>query len=847
MTDSPFFSKRTNARLRAGRWTLAAAVFGAAMALGAVHTTVLLAVVPVLAAATWLVWQGTDPMRPRLAATLLFWTAAGLMLFTLAQVAPMPIAWLRVLAPQTADVYDRVLLPLGAAGPSWATLSLDPVETRVEVVRGAAYLLCFVAAVRIANRREGSLFLEGTLLATGVAIAVAAWVHPALGANKVFGIYTPRTDPGVRHMAPLLNANTLSGYLNIALCIAFGHAVAKRPSIPRPITVALAAFLAATQFWVASRGGMIGMVTGLVLVFWMTRAPGPGERSILRAVVPAIFVLAGVAMGVLSSSEEAWLELADTDVSKLEVGLRALHLVPLFPVFGIGRGAFQTVFPMVRRDPGHIVYTHPENIVAQWVTEWGPAVAVAAAVAILIALRPRTALARSPRAAGAWGAIACVGVHNLVDFSSEYPGVILSLTVCAALAAGGTSGVDSRSVWERWAKMPGVLAWASLVVAALAVALGVSAVGGDVAADRRMLQKDALDPQVSNEAFHAEIRAAMLRHPAEPYLPFTGALRAARTREDSVVGWVERAPVYGPAHVLLARALVKRSPAQARLEYRLATEQAPELWFTQAEAQKLVQSYDDATEIIVHGRSRAQSLDSAVVGLAARLPATAARLDADLMQLDPSSVPVALRQAQAALADVRGGDAAPWCRDDQKRCLDKALLLAARLEKMTPTVSQGYALHAEALVAGGDVPGAMKELSDACTRVTDRIVCLQSLATLAAAAKSDPPLSETLEQVAHAGCVEVRECVNNLEWVAAMELGRGNPRRAYAMLQRAHERDPSDDALLATLARQASSVDLHAEALRAYEDLAHRHPEETQWPAAISAEREALVRGSAKP
>jgi hypothetical protein len=45
--------------------------------------------------------------------------------------------------PANADVWDRALLPLREAGPSWATLSLDPGATRVQVARGIGYLLAF--------------------------------------------------------------------------------------------------------------------------------------------------------------------------------------------------------------------------------------------------------------------------------------------------------------------------------------------------------------------------------------------------------------------------------------------------------------------------------------------------------------------------------------------------------------------------------------------------------------------------------------------------------------------------------------------------------------------------------
>ncbi len=86
---------------------------------------------------------------------------------------------------------------------------------------------------------------------------------------------------------------------------------------------------------------------------------------------------------------------------------------------------------------------------------------------------------------------------------------------------------------------------------------------------------------VSAKDMDAMARAAMLRHPSEPYLPFMAAVRAVHERDDDPIPWLgatlERARVYGPAHLVLARVVAARSPSQARLEYRLAMEQAPNL------------------------------------------------------------------------------------------------------------------------------------------------------------------------------------------------------------------------------------------------------------------------------
>ena len=598
----------------------------------------LLPVTVVLLAATVFAWWSAEPLRPRWCATLVLWAGAGLTLWTALSVVPIPSRWLLYLSPHAADVWARCLTPLHQPGPAWATLSLDPVATRVEVLRGVAYALAFIAASRIAARREGVIFLERALAVTAIALAAAALLHPALGAEKVFGVYTPRQDPGARHIAPILNPNVLSEYLNIGLAILLGQALSPRPAWPRSLLVALSLALVGTQVWVASRGGVLAAVTAVAIVAWTSRARGPEEhRGIRSLVVPGLMMIAGVGMAVVASSEDAMGELAQTEISKLDVVGQALRLVPRFPVFGVGRGAFESVFPAFRTDPGHMVYKHPENIVAQWTTEWGVLLAVLAFAALLVALRPSSAMARSPRAAGACGAIACVAVQNLVDFGSEYPAVVIALAVCAAIITGGTSGTDESRALDVWARRPAVLVAIAVLATALGLVLVLPGWHKELFDDRAALRASALDPSVGPAQFDRQAEAAMLRHPAEPYLPFMGAIRSVRAGDASLMPWIERtldrALVYGPAHLLLARWLAPRSPSQARLEYRLTMEQDGALWsYVMPAVDALVHSYDDATEMFP-----ATGIGSVGSAVAARLPATARRLDDLDTQNDPDS------------------------------------------------------------------------------------------------------------------------------------------------------------------------------------------------------------------
>jgi tetratricopeptide (TPR) repeat protein len=714
-------------------------------------------------------------------------------------------------------------------------------------------LLAFVTALRVAQKREGVAFLSAVIVVIGLLLATAALLHPAFGAHKLFGIYEPRPGVAEAHIAPLLNPNNLAGYLNIALCLTLAGSLSREPRVPRAITIVLAVLLGATQVWVASRGGVIAMVLGATAVVALAlseRVKRRDPRTWLTVGCGAATAIGGLLI-VLGSSDRAQGELLVTEVSKFAVWFDVLKMLPAYGIFGAGRGAFESVYPQFRQGVGHVTMTNPENLVAQWITEWGVPVAIAGLVTIVVALRPTAAVARSRTAAGAWAALAAIAAQNMADFSSEIPGVMLSAVVCGAIVVAGSPGLAPKWSLERWSHSSTAVAGVAAAASLLAVLGGVTALDRHVHEDRRRLH-DAVLRAVALDAMHDLVRAAMLRHPAEPYLPFITALRATRARDENPLPWLgatlERARVYGPAHLLLARVVASRSPSQARLEYRLALEQAGEVGqAVMAEAPRMVGGYDDAMELVSKGISGTGMLYWLPLVLRDRLPATCVRLDEELSKRAPGNQGPATHAAADAVADLEAGDGAPWCvGTGRPACIDRALSLARAIEGQDPATCNGYGLEARALVAAGESAQAMDRLERMVDRVSDRVGCLQLLAGLARAVHDERRLDLALSEIARAGCADEKQCVTNLVWVAATQEERGNSRRALSVYKRAQERAPDDDLLMENIARLAAAAGLNAEALHNYQELARRHPADARWAKAAEEQRQAMLRSTVK-
>jgi hypothetical protein len=113
-----------------------------------------------LAVATLTQWWNAEPYASRDAATLLLGCGLALNLYTVAQCVPLPARLLGAVAPTNADVWAHALSALRESGPTWAPLTVDPVASRVEVLKGVAYLLAFVTALQVARKRGGITFLS---------------------------------------------------------------------------------------------------------------------------------------------------------------------------------------------------------------------------------------------------------------------------------------------------------------------------------------------------------------------------------------------------------------------------------------------------------------------------------------------------------------------------------------------------------------------------------------------------------------------------------------------------------------------------------------------------------------
>ncbi len=805
-------------------------VVGSVLAVGTVHPPVLAALAALstlaMALALWLRLR-----RPRsrilVGPAVVFALLAG---YTMLQLVPLPLGWLKVIAPANADVWARCLEPLGQA-PNFAPLTLDPPASWFEVLRWFSYGAVFFAATEIALRR-GAIWAVALVCGSALLAGLTSIAHGLVGADKVFGLYEPSFRPQPWHVGPLLNPNNLSGYLNLGILCGLGLLLSRRKILPRWAIAVAVAVIVGVNVTSASRAGVV-LLPLAALGFALTvefhrRRRGHSPRFLKR---PRLLMLAIGAFGVLLASlggtEKIWRELFSENVEKFKIVGWVEPLVGDFAWLGIGRGAFESVSPAYQPQAGGIVYTHAENFVVQWGAEWGLPVAVAALLAFGWYFRPRSmGVGRSVVAAGAWFGVLAVLVQNLVDLGLEIPGLCFGLVVVLGALWGDQVRVSKARgevlpkrtyVANRWAL--------ATVVVGLGLIVATYRVGWrDVAADRlfikRQLERESppREPERRVE-LRNEIRGAILRHPAEPYFPLMGAWVAWQEKDANPMPWLqralERALINGKAHLLLAQ-LLKAHGAQhqALMELRLATTADPQL---SPDAAKLAvqwsRSIDELLVAVPSGRDGIGTLD-----LMGRLLDNQAgrelriSVDREALKRDSSLPGPRVRLAEDLIRAVATGSGCP----DQALCAQQVEAHAALVAAALPFKSAAYRLRARWLVAIGQVAEAERLLTSRCQSVDDPTPCFRELVRAASKLKPPEPLAAATRKLRTHSCATPTQCAETNTWIGDLHVGRGEWGHAMTSYRQAVREEPNEARLL-KLAKAASKTGQPAQALRALE------------------------------
>lgn len=700
------------ARERAGIALLALTLTLPALLLGGQHTWVLL-LAAVLAASSSLLLSHRVERLPKAA-----WLVLALVAYTALQLVPLPFALVKWLSPGAGEVWSSVLRPFGEAAPSFVTLSVDPGATAIELLKGSIYA-CIAVAVPGVVLARGTSVLPTILFGASLLVACVTLAHGLFDIERVYGLYvSPSSDRWTR--GPFVNGNNLSGFLNVGLFAGAGLWLSEQQRVPRWLPALGIPVLAASVVLSGSRGGVGALLAGALafVVFALARL---GRRK-FPLIGGAVLIGSAAAVALFAGGgDRVKSQLADSNVfAKTLIWRWSWPLIRDFPIFGVGRGGFETAFPPYRGPSEHelsSVCAHAENFLIDWSAEWGiPATLGAVAASVWLARSVWSRVQREPRMLGLWVGFAVLLLQNLVDLGLE----VFALAALA-VAVYATREPEQVSGGERpWLRS--VPAACAVVSALVVLALGTHA----VQLERRRLAQavSELGPGRGEALVEARksLRSAMLRHPGEAYFPLLGSILARLERKDALP-WLaralERAPRLSSVHLALADALRARgSAAQALLHLRFAARYDANLRdLALMRAARWAKSVPELAHAFPEG-----SEGGSLFKEACRFVAESARIDCFREALRREPADAGLRKELAEpLLDAWEANAAPCSGAAATGCSEELSRLLVKLPSGEWRATQ---MRGRLQALRGDVPGAARALLEDCPASAEAEPCV---------------------------------------------------------------------------------------------------------------------------
>jgi hypothetical protein len=631
------------------------------------------------------------------------------------QLVPLPPAVHRV-SPGALRVFDVALAPLGLY-PAARPLSLDPAASARELAKAIACTAAFAAAWTYADlRRRRDRVLHG-LASSGILVAVVVLVAALLGLGALLA---PRF--------PFVNPNHLAGFLNLTSFVALGLALRSHGQA-RALWLMGFAAAGAVSFLSLSRGGIAAFLLGAVIfvaVWVRSRRLEAETASPLRHGLLAGGLVAALGIAAYLALDPVLAELrtlrSAPEETKAQLLVPAAELIRDFPLVGVGRGAFGSVFAAYQSESAAVTFTHVENEWVQAVADLGiPAGLLLVGafgwvwVSALLGGRPSTPRGFAPLRSGRTGGIsssdvgllagtAALAAQNLFDFSLEILGVAVPFAIAMGLLARGQRAVAVR---------PWVMRGALVLAAAVAAAgLAVAVAHGGEADARRVAAAQGGD------ATAEAAREAARWHPADWVPHATAGVRlAAEGYCRRAMPWLLRAMALDPSapnpHLSAARCLAGSNDAAAKREYRLA------LAYGSPVLPEVVATYP--------------SLDD-LFDVAPGTPDGVLALGHTLAGARPQDAEVAYRRVLGEFADERAVLPLARVRAAQGDH-EEALALARRHAARAPGDPAGWTLAAAALVKLGREDDARAEIERGLAAIPGSPALVGFLAERAMAAR----------------------------------------------------------------------------------------------------------------
>ncbi|MEX2454990.1 MAG: O-antigen ligase family protein [Rhodospirillaceae bacterium] len=354
-------------------------------------------------------------------------------------------------------------------GAMAGTVSIDPDATLLVLMRLATYAGVFWLAMQLcADRHRASLALWAVAVAGFGYAAYGLWAYLSAPGTILF---SDKWAYQLSLTGTLVNRGHYALYAGLGLVVSFAmmlrHArrsasgafdgtarffqAMEKLRLPVFLLLANCGIIGTALLLTESRGGLAFTAVALSAVALLITGSGRGRRRSGFAVIIGLF--AGGIVLFTVSGDGFLRRLVAPDGSggnRSDVYMLAVDAIAAAPLTGHGAGSFPVLFNLFR-DPAFpaisSVYTEAHNVYLEFAAETGIVAAALYFAALVYIAATCFAATRRQRRHIVFPIVGCAaailaGLHSLVDFGTQIPGVAVTLAALMGVGFGRSQRAD---------------------------------------------------------------------------------------------------------------------------------------------------------------------------------------------------------------------------------------------------------------------------------------------------------------------------------------------------------------------------------------------------------------------
>ncbi len=353
-------------------------------------------------------------------------------------------------------------IPFGSVaseiGPIARTISLDPYATwqaAIHIGFLSAYFFVSLSTLDSVKRVE-RLALVITLF--GGFYAFYAILQSILSPDKIYGIYKPAAGSP---FGSFVNKHDFAAVIEMSMSIPLGMIFCGAVRSDKRLLYGVAvAIMGAALLLSGSRGGLVAMIAGVMLLLMLTSRIKGTKKLLLNAGLAGALLVAAVGGAIFVGGDTSLTRFADQagaeDISssRFQIWAVTLNVISHNLPLGAGVGAFPVAYTRFDASGGFERVEQAHNDYLQVVADAGIVGGLLGLFFLVLFVRAGRRTLSSPdpvRRAIAVGAIVgcfAVLVHSIFDFVLQITAVsVLFVTLLALIVAAGDEdlGADDRS------------------------------------------------------------------------------------------------------------------------------------------------------------------------------------------------------------------------------------------------------------------------------------------------------------------------------------------------------------------------------------------------------------------